>query len=258
MGDQQSKEKINKVKKVFRSTKLKVPRKRNLESQTVTIEKHKICNNSKFRCSPEYTNSNDINVLSSYTYFLNSSNTTYISVGFKIYDCTPCVKLCVLNYWMGKDILIFNQEAWTSFTSFESTIRKMFAREMDDDTRNKHLNYLNAIFKQFQINFFGVDNCQSLIISQNNSSVLLSSDEFERICTLSEFVKITLIYNSSVQFYVKNYFEKYIETCKNLGCDKLEPSQYTTSSEHRQPANFFRLFHEISFFCDNINMINSM
>lgn len=192
---------------------------------------------------------NIVNVLNGYNYFLNNTQTKYVSVGFSTVDFSPIVKISVHNSNMSPDYVIFDQKHWTIFHANKELLEERM--KMDTMHEGNHNFFYKGELDNFlEVTFMDFNDSTCLLLTQNNTSTLLRNSEFSRLMDLADFITSTLIYNSSVQYFVREYCERYWANCESMGVKKLNASMYIAPTEIRPPINYYRLFHEIPLLYD--------
>lgn len=178
-------------------------------------------------------------LLHAYTYFINETCSSYVTVGFSAEDYMPIVGIgaaCTIPG--GTQIIIFNTDSWELLCKNGKKII---------DLLEKHEYSMEAL-KMFNVfeNYMEIDflyNPNLIEFAQHTSCVQLSKKEFHNLMKLFDFISSTLIYNNSIKHFVKNYCEKYVK-------GKLD-----SSSEFNCSVNYFRLFSELKFYDDKINNV---
>lgn len=200
---------------------------------------------------------NNISILQGYTYFLNTQHSTFVTIGFSSKDFSPIAQISTQNQHFGVDSIHFNRNQWSTIYAGRETITKKMDTSGDEGD-NIFGNEFFTLLKDHnivKIDFMGFNDMRCVVFTQNHISVVLNKKEFENLMLLNDFINTSLIYNNSVQFFIREYCERYIASCKNLNVEKMDPSSYTSPMDSRPPINYFRLFSEIPFIYEKVTEI---
>lgn len=180
-------------------------------------------------------------LLLSYTYELGSEQRMNLSVGFSSTNFLPVVVL--YDSFRGSIEI-----AALDFLAFYEKI-PMIEAFFDE----------SVAFPAQNINSFIVTSskCKSLNviyiykIGEIQNKLAINSEEFKQICLLQEFLKNVLFDLNANYLYIKNYFAKYMEYCKEAKILEL-PQSYYFIPVLTHKINYLRLFSEIPIFCKDM------
>lgn len=215
--------------------------------------------NTKSSESPTTPRSrNTVTVLQGYTYFLNACYTSFVSIGFSSEDFSPIVQISAKNGLLGVDSISFTRGAWSKiYANKEFIAERLNTSQNLVSADNIFMNINNNnINDNVKLDFADLNNTKYIVFTQNNVTVTLTNNEFQKLMDLSDFFNTTLIYNNSVQYFIKEYCSRYASSCKNLNVKRMDSTAYTSPMESRPPINYFRLFHEIPYVYENISSYN--
>lgn len=200
---------------------------------------------------------NTLSLLQGYVYFLNTSCSTFVTVGFSTSDFIPMVQISTQNYHFGIDSVNFTRNQWSTIYGNRTFIEECLETEAAEvKTKQTGLSTNSKDGNIIKIDFLDFNNSICIVFTQNDVSLVLTKIEFQNLMILNDFLHTTLIYNNSVQYFIKEYLDRYIAICKNMNVKKLDSSSYTAPMDLRPPINYFRLFSEIPYMYENVTEIN--
>lgn len=210
---------------------------------------------------PHIKSRNTSAILQGYTYFLNDYYSTFVSIGFDAESYAPILQISAQNHYFGVDSIKFSRVQWVTFYEAKENIEERLnisAEQIDDGQFFFHGSIINEkATDTVKIDFMTFNNTTCIVFTQNEVSVILTKLEFIKLTDLNDFFNFTLIYNNSVKFYIKEYCENYVTSCKNQSVKKMDSKAFKPPMDLRPPINYFRLFHEIPYVYDNICNINT-
>lgn len=213
-----------------------------------------------FLIFPKTTSIQVPNLLLSYTYYLNNSHTTSISVGLDTED----FKLKIILYKNGLHHAL-NYEDWFLLYKNNNHIEAHFNGEK---TIAKNIDGSCGI--RYKLSTRASSKCLTLHQYQQNinksKKIHINADEWKILNSLSSFL------NSIITWFIYSsndaqlYYEQYVAKCIELNTLKLDsqyffmPPALTSSTPTAHPVyycNYSRLFHEIPILC-NPKLINDL
>lgn len=186
-------------------------------------------------------------LLLSYTYFLNSNHTCYISIGYDV----DTFKLKVIVYknminqeWMYED--------WDYLYKNSTVIQDKFLGNQKNDTNLSDYNIKTNVGGNKM-------SCKVLLLQQDRQAITFKTDTSKITMVLAEwmlFYKILNFLNSVIKMYnsvwyeVEQYYNLYYDRCKQLQVDELPQNEYFIPIPTTYNCcNFSRLFNEIPILC---------
>lgn len=179
-------------------------------------------------------------LLLSYSYQLGIDQRLNLSVGFSPIDFAPVVMLFETN---KKPVEIAALD-FLSFYERISLIETFFDESVAFPIQN---------VGSFVITPSKIKSLNTIYIYKSGdpqNKISMNYEEFKQICVLQEFLKNVLFDFQANYLYIKNYFAKYMEYCKEAKILEL-PQSYFFIPVLSHRINYLRLFSEIPIFCKN-------
>ncbi len=186
-------------------------------------------------------------LLLSYTYFLNTQHTCYISVGYDV----ETLKLKIILY---KNMIYqeLKLEDWNLLYKNLTTIQNFFVNNVKEFIINQDGiievdEYANNVIA-YKLISLKQKNC--LMFETKSTKIIIDDSEWKKLYMLSHFLNSISIWCNLVWKEIEQYYHIYYDKCNLLNVDELPASEFfiPTPASYNS-CNFSRLFNEISFLC---------
>lgn len=186
------------------------------------------------------------NLLLSYIYFLNSSHTCYINIGYDV----ETFHLKIIIYKKGK-LQKWSFSDWQCFYKNLEAIQNFFLTNGLNNTLEEY-NKTSSDMSERKIifNLSNSKNQKKLIFIEQEEKILLNSEEWKNIYDLATFLNSVILWCKIVWNEIEMYYNEYYKKCKLLQVFILPPEEFFLPLPSPYSyCNYSRLFSEIPVFC---------
>lgn len=177
-----------------------------------------------------------IDLLLSYTYFLDNDYKSLISVGYNINNLLPSIVLKKatsikeIEYSVFMNIYKFREDVTKYFNDIDATSSTNISKEFTLTTSK---------------------NEKEITIRDCISKITLKQKEWNRLYNLLPFIVSVTNYQHKSAYLVKDYYESYLSQCLEKQVLKLDQHPIVPYEIDTITINYSRLFHEIPILCAN-------
>lgn len=181
-------------------------------------------------------------LLLSYTYFLNSSHSSHLTIGYNNKDFTLRIIVFKNNIFHT-----LRQADWAVLIKNVEIIENHFNNKYETDFAE--LPNENA-FTQFKLSIRRGEKC--LISVQNNKKLILETPEWQKLYQWLPYINTVAIWYNSVTLEIQKYYDRYLHYCIQNRVMHLLPHHFFRAVDHSQYFyNNSRIFNEIPIICKN-------
>lgn len=181
-------------------------------------------------------------LLLAYTYFLNSSHTCHLSIGYDTQNFNLKIILFKNNMFHT-----FGWSDWNILYGYTETIKKFLDHKHKADLIE--LPQTNGS-TQFKMTIRGSKKCFMSV--QNNKKIVLDVSECSKLLSHLQYINsIASWYNVTVN-QIQNYYDHYLQICIDNNILQLLPHHFFLIGEEvNNFCNGSRIFNEIPVLCFN-------